>query len=467
MTVGGIALAETQTDYVAASLEKAATLKGYDAKGGEGRSIYEVPVQGTIDLGLASFIERVVKDASAQDVVFLRMNTFGGRVDAAVRIRDALLNADGTTVIFVEGRAISAGALIALACDTIIMSPGATIGDAMPIQLGGGGEGENEPKTSEKAISYMREEMAATAKAKGRPAELARAMVDPDLEVKGVDEKGKLLTLAADDAVRLELAEAMAPDFEAAVALLNLNKGQRVAMDTHWAEKIARVLTDPIISSLLMTFGVLGLLVEFYTPGFGAAGIAGIVCLTLFFLGQYAAHLAGWEELLLLVIGLGLIGVEVFFLPGHGVMLAVGSLMAGAAIVMALVELDLPLDVSFDLGYFQEAATRAGIHIAILMVVVVVATGLLFKYFPETRLGQRVILSTEVAASAGYVSQVERPVELVGKRGVAHGMLRPAGIAEIEGRRVDVVSVGEYIKPGTAIEVVAVDGNRVVVKQVS
>jgi membrane-bound serine protease (ClpP class) len=170
---------------------------------------------------------------------------------------------------------------------------------------------------------------------------------------------------------------------------------------------------------------------------------------------------------MLFLLGLTLIGVEVFFLPGHGVMLAVGSLCAGAAIVMALVELDLPLDVAFDLGYFQAAATRAGIHIAILLVVVVAATATLFKYFPETRLGQRVILGSETAAAAGYVSQAERPVELVGKHGVAVGTLRPAGIAEIDGLRVDVVSVGEFIKPGTAVEVVRVDGNRVVVKRVS
>ncbi len=467
MTLGGVALAETTAEKPTPSdVAPMPSLKGYDAAGGTGRTIFEVPIEGTIDLGLAPFVERVVKGATANDIVLLRMNTFGGRVDGAVRIRDSLLNARATTVIYVSGRAISAGALIALACDTIIMSPGATIGDAMPVQMGGG-EGDDKVKTSEKAISYMREEMAATAKAKGRPPEFARAMVDPDVEIKDVIEKGKLLTLAADDAVRLKVAEALAPDFEAAVKLLNLGQAARVATDTHWAEKIARVLTDPIISSLLMTFGVLGLLIELYTPGFGIAGILGLVCLAVFFLGQYTAHLAGWEELLLFGIGVTFLAIELFVTPGFGVMGVIGLVCALAGIVMALVELDLPLDVSLDLGYLQHALTVAGIRIAILLVVVVAATALLFKHFPETRFGKHIILGSETAAEAGYVSQRERADELVGKRGVAVGALRPAGIAEIDGQRVDVVSLGDFIKQGSAVEVVQVDGNRVVVKRVS
>jgi membrane-bound serine protease (ClpP class) len=463
MTLCGIALASDKESEIDVEV-RATKLKGYDPHGGDGRKLFEVPIEGTIDLGLAPFVERVVEEAGKNDIVFLRMNTFGGRVDAAVRIRDALLNAHASTVIYIGGRAISAGALIALACDTIIMSPGATIGDAMPIRLGG--DGESKP-TSEKAISYMREEMAATAQAKGRRADIARAMVDPDIELKGIVGKDKLLTLTADRALELGIADALQKNFDSAVALLNLQKAERIEMRTHWAETIARILTDPIVSSLLMTFGALGLLMEFYTPGFGWAGGVGLACLAMFFLGQYAAHLAGWEELLLLAVGLVLLALEVFVIPGFGIAGVAGMACIAAAIVMALVELELPLDVSLDLGYLQEAASIAAVRIAILMVVATGATVLFGKYFPQTRFAKRIILGSATAAKDGYVSQAASMETLLGKRGTTVGVLRPAGIAEIEGKRVDVVTEGSYVKKGVEVEVVQVDGNRVVVKRIT
>lgn len=459
-----MALAETNTPSAEIEvLADGSKLKGYDANDGTGRLLYEVPIEGTIDLGLAPFVERVTEAAKANDVIFLRMNTFGGRVDAAVRIRDALLKAKAPTVVYVEGRAISAGALIALSCDTIIMNPGATIGDAMPIKMGS--DGESQP-TSEKAISYMRAEMAATAKAKGRRGDLAEAMVDPDIEIKGIVAKGKLLTLTADRAIELKIADALAPNFASAIATLNLTKAKHVKMQTHWAEKIARILTDPVISSLLMTFGVLGLLMELYTPGFGVGGIIGITCLVLFFFGQYTANLAGWEEAILIGVGVILMALEIFVIPGFGVTGILGITFTVVGMMMALVEIDLPLDVSFDLGYLQQAISYSAIRLAILMLVVVGATVVLGKYFPNTRLGKRFILSSASAVADGFVSQSRAESSLVGKRGVARGILRPAGIADIDGRRVDVVTEGDYIKSGTAIEVTQVDGNRIVVKQV-
>ena len=237
-----------------ASKKDITQLKGYDPGGGQGRTLYEVPIEGTIDLGLAPFVERVIERASSEDIVLIRVKTFGGRVDAAVRIRDALLDSRAATVAYVDRRAISAGALISLACHTLVMGPGASIGAATPVQQGKSGEME---KTSEKVVSYMRAEMRSTAEARGRRADLAEAMVDADIEIKGVTEKGKLLTLTTERALELGLADATATDFEATVRLLNLGDADRVRLDTHWAEKVARVLTDPVVSSLLMTFGFL------------------------------------------------------------------------------------------------------------------------------------------------------------------------------------------------------------------
>ncbi|MBI3179560.1 MAG: hypothetical protein HYZ27_07845, partial [Deltaproteobacteria bacterium] len=321
-------------------------------------------------------------------------------------------------------------------------------------------------KTSEKAISYFRAEMRATAQAKGRRGDLAEAMVDPDIEIKGITAKGKILTLTSTQALELGMADAVVEDYEAAVKLLNLTQANRVATDTHWGEKIARALTDPIVSSLLMTFGFLGLLMEMYTPGFGAPGIIGITCLLLFFFGQYSANLAGWEELLLFGIGAVLLIVELLFIPGFGVAGVAGIALMAVAVVMAFVELELPWDTSFELGYVAEAAQMAASRLAILMVALTVGAFVFSKYLPGSRLGKSVILESATTAAEGYVSQSAAELALVGKRGRAVGALRPAGIADIEGRRIDVVTQGDFIEPGSEIEVMLVDGNRVVVKKI-
>jgi len=440
----------------------AESLVGYDAQGGAGKKLFVVPIEGTIDLGLAPFVERVAERAGPNDVILLRIKTFGGRIDAAVRIRDALLDSRAKTVAYVDHRAISAGALISLACDSIVMSPGASIGAATPVQQGEGGEMK---PTSEKVVSYMRAEMRATAEAKERRADVAEAMVDADVEIPGVSEKGKLLTLTSDKALALKVADATAPDFDAAIALLNLTQAERVDLQTSWGEKIARLLTDPIVSSLLMTFGFLGLLMELYTPGFGVGGTIGVVCLALFFLGQYAAHLAGWEELLIFAFGFVLLLLEVFVIPGFGITGVAGIGLMVTALVMAMIDLELPWDVSFELGYAQQSLSRALVRIAVALAALLVGAFVFGKYFPGSGLGKKLILASSTAASAGYVSAKVGLEGLVGKQGTAHSTLRPAGIALIEGRRVDVVSEGEFIDPGAAIEVVQVDGNRVVVRK--
>lgn len=438
------------------------TLKGYDPNGGAGKTIHEVSIDGTIDLGLAPFVERVVRDAVAGDVVMLKIKTFGGRVDAAVRIRDALLDSKATTVAYIDHRAISAGALIALATDTIIMSPGAAIGAATPVQMDESGEAK---PTSEKVVSYMRAEMHATAVAKGRRGDVAEAMVDPDIEVKGVNEKGKLVTLTTEQARHLGIAEATVADYEAAISLLNLQQATRVKTETSWGEKLARMLTDPVVSSLLMSFGFLGLMMEFYTGGHGIGGGIGIICLGLFFAGQYAANLAGWEELLLFALGLGLLLVEILFVPGFGVPGILGLVTMAAGLVMALVELEVPLGVSFELGYFQQAVETVSVRMATVLFAMIAGAYVFAKYLPKTRVGGQFILASATGTTAGYVgTATDLTVELVGKEGRVVGALRPAGIADIEGKRVDVVSDGGFVDAGTPVVVVQVDGNRVVVR---
>lgn len=439
-------------------------LSAYDAQGGLGRRVFEVPIEGTIELGIAAFVERAVAEVGPEDIVIFRIKTFGGRVDAAVRIRDAILEAPGTTVAFIDQRAISAGALISLAAEDVVMTGGASIGAATPVT---GGPNEKMEAAGEKVVSYMRAEMRSTAEARGRPGAVAEAMVDPDVEVEGVIEKGKTLTLTTERALELGIADAKVANYGELIEALNLTQAKRESYEETWAEKLARFLTDPAVSSMLMSFGFLGILLELYSPGFGVGGLIGVTCLFLFFVGQYTAHLAGWEEAMLIASGILLVGLEVFVIPGFGVAGVLGTLTLIAGLMLAMVELSVPLDVAFELGYVRDQFESAAIRVGIALVVLVIGAFAFAKYLPGSFVGNKIILNTQFDNAAGYVAGVNASQQaLVGKRGTAQSALRPSGIGTFDGKRVDVVAQGSYIAKDSAIEVLRVDFNRVVVAEV-
>jgi membrane-bound serine protease (ClpP class) len=251
------------------------------------RDVYVIPIRGVIDLGLSSFVRRVVQEAKEKEAqcIILELETFGGRVDAATEIRDALFESDIKTIAFVNRRAISAGALISLACRHIVMAPGSTIGAATPVVMAPGAT-KTQP-TDEKTISYVRKEFKATAERNNHPTTLAEAMVDPDVEIKGVIEKGKLLTLTTEEAWKLKLAEHKVSKIGEILTLYGLEDGKVVRASITWSEKLVRFLTHPVVSGLLLTFGLLGIFFELRMPGWGVSGTIGLVCLALFFGAQY------------------------------------------------------------------------------------------------------------------------------------------------------------------------------------
>ena len=202
-----------------------------------------MPIDGVIDLGLAPFLARTIRDAeqAGAAAVVLDINTFGGRVDAAVVMRDALLQARIRTIAFVNPRAISAGALLALATETIVMTKGGTIGAAMPV-IGGGGKPQ---AADEKSVSYLRKEFAATAERRGRSAEFAEAMVDVDVEIPGVVEKGKLLTLTTSEAIAHDVVEFSADTLATALDVVGLSDADVRRASQTWAETLVRFLTNP------------------------------------------------------------------------------------------------------------------------------------------------------------------------------------------------------------------------------
>lgn len=410
-----------------------------------------VSIDGEIGLGQVPLVERALREAKDAGVaiVVCEINTFGGRVDAAVAIRDHLVRSETPTVAFINPRAISAGALIALAAERIVIAPGGTIGAATPVQMGAPGEAPT--PTDEKTLSYVRKEFRATADARGRPGLFAEAMVDADVAIEGVIEKGKLLTLTTEDALRHGIADAQAANLDELFATLGIVNPEVERVEVNWAERVLRFLTHPAIASLLMTLGLLGLVIELRTPGFGVPGLVGFLCLAAFFGGHWIVNLVGWEQLSLVGLGLVLLALEVFVIPGFGVAGIAGIVALGAGLATSL----------FGAGASFRVIAIAVSHVTISSAVALVLSLVVLRFLPSLPGGHRFVL-------ASAITQGDRPTanqrSLVGRTGTTLTALRPAGIATIDGRRVDVVSEGGYIEREQPIIVARDEGSRVVVQ---
>jgi membrane-bound serine protease (ClpP class) len=417
-----------------------------------GARVITLSIDGTIDLGLAAVVKRALESRQGAAALLLEINTLGGRVDAAIQIRDALLESDVKTIAFIHPRAISAGALIALACDIIAVSGGASIGAATPVQLGEGGA---EP-VEEKMVSYFRAEMRSTAEAKGRRGDIAEAMVDASVEIPGIDPAGKLLTLDTEGALTHGIADLRADSRPALLSAVGLGAAREEPLAENWAEKLVRFLTDPVVSGLLMSLGTLGILIELYSPGFGLPGALGLLCLVLFFGGHLLVNLAGLEELILFVVGLGLLAAEIMLIPGFGVAGLLGLLCIVSALVLTLV--GLPLDVTFRTGAWVDPLTRVTAAMISTLVLMLLAA----RVLPRTATGRGLVLASATSRSEGFIASDES--RLLGQRGTAESDLRPVGVARFGDTRVDVITEGEFVPRGAKLRVLHVEGARIVVR---
>jgi membrane-bound serine protease (ClpP class) len=414
--------------------------------------VFVVPVEGMIDLVLSRYIDRALADARAAEAsaILLHIDTYGGLVDAADRIRTALLQTDITTVAFIDPNAASAGALISMATDHIVMAPGASIGAATAVD--GGGQ-----YASEKIQSYMRGLMRSTAEAKGRDPRIAEAMVDESLAVEGVIEAGKLLTLSAREAAALGLADAVLASEAAVLAAMGVDGQEIVHHHTTTAERVLRFFGSPIMASILMIMMLGGLYAEIRTPGIGVAGMLSAMGAALFFAPHYLLGMVHGWEIVLFFLGVLLILAEIFVVPGFGVPGILGALMIVFSLGASLIG-----NVGFNFPDGGEV-TRAIVTLAITMILLVALMFSLGSYLPRLAHVNRLVLLPELGSAEGYVS-ADTIEELVGRHGLALTTLRPAGTAEIGGERVDVVSQGTFIAAGEPIEVVKVRGSRVEVR---
>jgi membrane-bound serine protease (ClpP class) len=415
------------------------------------KKVHIAYIEGDIDLGLSPYISRVVSDAEKEnaDAIIFKINTFGGRVDAATQIKDAIIGTDLLTIAFINNRAISAGALIALSCKKIVMVPGSSIGAATVVDQTG-------EKVGEKYQSYMRSEMRSTAEKTGRRVDIAEGMVDERIVIPGLVDSTQLITLTSEEALKYEIADTVFENIDDVYALFNLQDSEKIYQKSNWAEDVVRFLNNPIMSSILIMIGIFGLIAEVKSPGWGVPGTAGLIALSLFFGSSYILQLASIIEILMFVVGLGLILIEVFVIPGFGVAGISGIILIIASLFLSL--------VSQDPFWDWDDVSNAIIQLSVSLLAALVLIFLLARFLPKSNIFKKFILSEEEKATEGYTSRTNLS-ELLGAEGIAVTTLRPAGTAEINGKRVDVVTDSEYIEHGKPIVVTAVEGMRVVVRE--
>ena len=420
-----------------------------------GGPVFVVPIEGMIDNGLARYIERALDDAQADDaaLVLFHIDTFGGLVAAADEIRQELLNAPMPTVAFIDKNAASAGALISYAADRIVMVPGASIGAATVIE---GGSGEAAP---DKYQSYMRGLMRSTAEANGRDPQIAESMVDQTLEVEGISEAGKVLTLSAQEALRFGVADEILETVDEVVEAFGLHEAKRVVHTESGAEQVLRFLGSPVLQSILMLMMLGGLYFELQTPGVGFAGAMALAGATLFFTPHYLLGLVEVWEIALFAVGVALILAEIFVIPGFGIAGISGIILVIVSLIVSLVG-----NIGFTFPPIV-AFTPAVTTVAATLVLLVMAAFSLGRFLPKFERFNRLVLAPELSSASGYTA-AETHAEFLGRVGQTLTQLRPSGTIEIDERRIDVITAGEFIARGEQVKVVSVHGSRVEVRQV-
>jgi len=449
-------------------------------------TVYHIPIEGTIDLGLPPYIERSIKEAETNNAVSIifTINTFGGRVDAATQIKDAILDSKVPTVAFINKRAISAGALISLSCETIYMTGGATIGATTAVDMSG-------KKASEKVISYMREEMASTAEKRRRNKHIARGMVDEELEfpskVKNeyvtsdnevdtvktiiyylimdndtiyVDDiegrkQGNLITLTTEQALKYKIADRTADTFDSVLDSLGFSNANVQTTSENWSENFVRFLTNPVVASLLTTFGFLGILFELQSPGWGIPGSVGLICLILSLGASYIAELATMNDFLIILIGMLCIILEALVIPGFGIPGIAGIIF----ILWGLYLLLLP-----DIPVGEEVLSQASNGLVIGIIGGLIGLGLLFKAMTKTKFWNDLTSPGGQNKEDGYVASFGWE-KLVGEIALTETDLHPSGWIVVNNERIFAVSEGNFIDKNVKVIILSVDGNRVVVRK--
>ncbi len=378
------------------------------------------------------------------DLILIDLNTYGGMVETADSMRTIILESKIPVIVFINNNAASAGALISIACDSIYMCSGANIGAATVVN-------QSAEAMPDKYQSYMRSMMRSTAEAKGRNPDIAQAMVDPDVYVEGVSDSGKVLTFTVSEAIEHNFCQGKVETLEDIIDKLGIKEYEYVKLEYTIADRIINFLLNPMVSGLLIMIIIGGIYFELQTPGIGFPIGAAICAAILYFAPHYLEGMAENWEIIIFFVGLVLLAVEIFVIPGFGI-----AGVAGIIFIVASLSLSMVGNQGFT---FPEGIGMALIK-AIFIVIFSTLAGIILtfylghKMFTTNMFGKLALVSTQ-QRSEGFLSSDIQLDNMLGKEGTAATILRPAGKVFIENDIYDASVIdGGYIEKGDKILVV-------------
>jgi len=400
------------------------------------KDVYVIPIKGEINRGTYDFLNTTVNNivTKSPEAIIFEIDTYGGNISEAEKIKNLILDLKVPTISFVNKKAISAGVLIAISAEKVVMAESSNIGSSSTIP------------NDEKVLSMWRSFLRDVAQLRGRNAKVIEAMADKDIEIEGVSEEGKLLNLTGKEALKLGVADYISSDYKDILSHFNIAYNNIVQVEESLQVKFSKFISNYQISILLLTFGFIGMILEIFIPGFGIGGIISIISFGLFFAGNIMAGNSQWTSLIVFIIGLILLVIEAIS-PGFGLPGISGIILIIAGIILAI-------------GSVKQALESLSISIILttIITILLIRRGYSFKSF------DKIVLNTNLNKEGGYISSEDKK-EYLGKEGIAISELRPSGIVEINGERLDAISEGVFIPKNANIKVVKVEGSKIIVRR--
>ncbi|SCX94127.1 NfeD family protein [Alkaliphilus peptidifermentans] len=415
-------------------------LMSFQAFGSQDEGIvYVIPIKGEIGPAVHQFIQTSINQAERDPrttAIILEIDTYGGLIDSAVNISDLIVGSKHKTISLVNTKAESAGVLLAISADNIVMAPGSTIGSAEPV-----------PNT-EKTLSYWTSQLRTIAQDKGRDDQLVAAMADSTIVIPGIVEKGRLLNLTTQEAMELNFTDLVSGNYEEILEHFGIEYSRINEINIPGRVKLAQIFSSSYVAPFLLSIGFIGLLIELLTPGFGVGGTIGLVAFSLYFGSSILAGHAGWAVIIVFIAGLALLTIEAFA-PGFGIAGVGGIICIVASIIMS-----------------TNSIITAVVSLLISFILTLVAFVLILKYAPKNRHFDRIILATTEKPDLGYTSTGARYSKYIGAEGIVKTYLRPSGSIEVDDELLDVVSEGDFIEIGRRVRIVRVEGRRIIVRKI-
>jgi len=403
-------------------------------------AVYVIPIQGEINDAVYQYVQQAILEAESNvntKAIIFEIDTYGGRVDSAEDLSPLILRTTVPTISYVNTRAISAGVLISISSDYLVMAPGSNIGSAETI-----------PDT-EKVLSSWVASLRGAAQETGRDPNLVAAMADKSLSIEGVVEEGRLLNLTAQEAFDLEFIDFRGQGYETILSHFEIDYETIEVMEMPLRARISQFATSSLVAPVLLSLGFIGLVIEVFTPGLGAGAIIGLSSFSLYFIGSMLAGDSGMLALILFAVGIILLLVEAT-IPGVGI----PGISGGIAIIASIV-----LSAS--------SPGAAVVYILVAFTLTIITFVIMLKYGPNNKVFDKITLKSSERKEEGYTSS-DPYEEYVGQVGVVSSYLRPSGTIKIGDKLLNVVTEGSaYIEQGSQVKVTRVEGSKIYVTKIN